>query len=279
MTIGLVIFLSTLSTECGVFTISKCGRRNVEFSVHWAEFSILEKVTEPWSCFPIYKMGTLTRGIVQACTLSVLKGRLNANGIHFINEFGKLECICQPFYLPINAALRKETMYSSSSKSSCFWESWSSKRARWRGKGSLVRPAKTAQSQIQGHVKHPQCRDYRHLSPTPAGTAASIFETRKKLTRHKLLSRQPHGNHAQVVHGCGPGCGICHGHVELGCIYRYTPQTIGCCEKNKLHLRVHRQGLCFKENHASSDIRFHLAHFQTSHTKSSVIYSNIFLQT
>lgn len=50
-----------------------------------------------------------------------------------------------------------------------------------------------------------------------------------KLTRHKLLSRQPHGNHAQVIHGGGPGCGIGHGHVELGCVYRYTPQTISCC--------------------------------------------------
>ena len=55
----------------------------------------------------------------------------------------------------------------------------------------------------------------------------------RRLTRHKLLSRQPHRNHAQIIHGGGPGCGICHGHAELGCIYRYTPQTIGGCREKQ----------------------------------------------
>lgn len=74
----------------------------------------------------------------------------------------------------------------------------------------------------------------QHLSPARSGTAARVFRPRRKLTRHKLLSGQPHGHHAQIIHGGGPGCGICHGHVELGGVYCYTPQTIGGCrEKNK----------------------------------------------
>lgn len=60
----------------------------------------------------------------------------------------------------------------------------------------------------------------RRLSPTPFGVAASIFQPGRKLTRYKLLSRQPHGNHAQVIHGGGPSGGVCHRHAELGRVYR-----------------------------------------------------------
>lgn len=77
-------------------------------------------------------------------------------------------------------------------------------------------PSQKIKSHVQsGHVEglpwntcHPPCLAIPH----------SIFETRRKLTRHELLARQPHGNHAQVIHSRGPGCGIGDGHVELGSV-------------------------------------------------------------
>lgn len=111
-------------------------------------------------------------------------------------------------------------------------------------------------------------RDY--WAPVTSTLWHCCFKPRRELTRHKLLSRQPHGNHAQVIHGGGPGCGICHGHVELGCVYRYTPQTIrGCRKKINNDWESIGKGICFKGNYVSRDVRLHLAFSQTTKKQST----------
>lgn len=164
----------------------------------------------------------------------------------YVKEFCKLESKYEPSVYPFklwnwhgNATDDRYCTWL------LFWEQLWGRSMRWWGKESQAQRAKHAPA-----INHRPCSTLvfgdvsGHLSSTPFDTAASIFRPMRTLTRHELLSGQPHGNHAQIVHGGGPGCGICHGHVEPGCVHRYTPQTIGGCRKNRW-LTVNRQGCLF----------------------------------
>lgn len=95
------------------------------------------------------------------------------------------------------------------------------KRAKCRGKQSLMQTVRHAPvKKIKSHVQsgHVEGLPRNTCNPQCLAIPRSIFETRRKLTRHELLARQPHRNHAQVIHSRGPGCGIGDRHVELGSV-------------------------------------------------------------
>lgn len=111
---------------------------------------------------------------------------------------------------------RKDAVCTNSAEGEgcCDWKGQSAEENNLSCKQRDMPQSKKIKSHVQsGHVEG---LPWNTCPPQCLAIPRSIFETRRKLTRHELLARQPHGNHAQVIHSCGPGCGIGDRHVELG---------------------------------------------------------------